>query len=151
MPCKNGRPERPDPNAPLEVTCEVSSLVGPAPLFIVSAQKLLAVLEETRHIGDSVHPNRLELEAQRALLRHAIRHRAKFHLRDDHWGRTGFALLKMFEAGDAEIEVGGKRFRFENLTKVDWREGTHPLASHGGFEYHAFSGEMIFKITTWVS
>lgn len=126
-------------------------MLSPRPVLITTAQQLLAALENTRHFGDSKHPNRLELEAQRALLRHSIRHRAEFRLNDDHWGCTGGVLLKLFENGDATMQVGDATYAFRDLTKAEWQEGTHPLASEGGFEYRTADRHIIFKTMTWVS
>jgi len=153
MPCKNGVPafRRPDPNAPLEALCKIDSMVEPPPILITTAQQLLAALEKTTPIGDSRHPNRLELETQRALLRHAIRHRAVFRLNDDHWGRTKYAALALFEAGEAEMEIGDSCYRFKDLTKIDWQEVDGPLCGEGGFEYRNSEGVVIFKAMTWVS
>lgn len=151
MPCKAGGPRLPDPNDPVGVSCTVRSDVNPHPTFFTSAQALLKALEETRHIGDSMHANKYELEAQRALLRHCVRYRTKFRLNDDHWGRTGYALLKLFEEGQATMKIGERAFVFTELTKEEWREGDDPLASHGGFLYRDSSGVLIFKRHTWVS
>ncbi len=151
MPCKTGGLRRPDPNEPLEVSCSVESGVSPEPVFFTTAQDLLRGLEGARHIGDSSHPNKFELEAQRALLRHAIRNRVEFRLHDDHWGRTGYVLLSLFEEGKATMQINGKTYRFSELTKEDWREGTDPLASHGGFLYRDSAGVVIYKKWTWIS
>ncbi|MBK1829523.1 hypothetical protein JIN77_02200 [Verrucomicrobiaceae bacterium R5-34] len=153
MPCKNGTPKstRPDPNAPIEMSCEISSMVEPNPVVHLIAQDLLPVLEDTRHIGDSMHPNKLEMEAQRALVRHSIRHHAPFRLNNDHWGRTGWAFLRLFEEGKGQIELGGVRYGFSELTKADWQEGDDPLAMQGGFTYASPEGAIVFKTMTWNS
>lgn len=136
---------------PLEVSCEVSSMVPPNPVIFTTAQALLAVLDETGHIGDSKHPNKYELEAQRALLRHAIRHRAVFRLKDDHWGRTGWALLDLFERGEGHMELDGITYKFESVKKTEWKEGDDALAMQGGFTYSTEDGRLLFKAMTWVS
>lgn len=151
MPCKNDWPRRPDPNEPVQVSCSLDSGVDTTVLFLATAQDLLRVLEETRHIGDSSHPNRLELEAQRAILAHAIRHHVEFRLHDDHWGKTSYAFVVLFEDGKASMESCGTPYQFSDLTKEDWRVGSDPLASHGGFLYRNALGNVIFKMFTWIS
>lgn len=151
MPCKTGSPKQPDPNEPLQVSCTLDSGVGGEVVLETTAQDLLKLLDETRHIGDSSHPNRLELEAQRSLLRHAIRNRVKIRLQDDHWGRTGIALVRLFEDGKATIQSCGNTLQFANLVKENWRFGTNPLGSHGGFLYRDPSGNIVFKTVTWIS
>jgi len=151
MPCKTGRPRPPDPNEPLEVSCSASSEVAPEPVFFVSAQDLLHELEQRRHIGDSGHANRFELEAQKALLRHAIRYRVQFRLHDDHWGATGWALLNLFEEGKATMHLDDRTFQFADVCKEEWRVGTNPLGSRGGFCYRDRTGTIVFKRWTWIS
>ena len=151
MPCKNGTPKRPDPNEPLKVSCSIDSGIDSSITVVTTAQKLLKVLDETRHIGDSKHPNKFELEAQRALLRHAIRNRAEFRLNDDHWGRTKWALLTIFDEGEAEFECGDARYKISDVKKEDWREGDEPMMSHGGILYRNSSGDVIYKTMSWVS
>jgi hypothetical protein len=129
----------------------VKSDFNPEPVFSASAQDLLEGLEATRSIGGATHPNKLELEAQRALVRHAIRNHVPFKLHDDHWGRTGYVLIGLFERGKATMEVDGRSYRFSDVTKEDWREGTHPLASQGGFLYRDSAGAVLFKRWTWIS
>ena len=151
MPCKTGGPQGPDLNAPVEVSCLVRSEVPPDPVFFAAAQDLLPELEKTPHIGDSMHANKFELEAQKALLRHVIRYRVNFRLNDDHWGRTGFVLLALFERGKATMQVGQRRFHFTELTKEDWIGSNEPLAGYGGFLYRDSTGNVIYKIGTWRS
>ena len=151
MPCKNGTPKRPDPKEPVSVSCEISTKYTGRSVIYTSAQTLLEALEETRHIGDSMHPNKFELEAQRALLRHCIRVRAEFRLHDDHWGRTGWALLSLFEQGRATLECEQGHFQFSDLTKTEWQNGDHPLGMEGGFSYIAGDGTIVFKTMTWIS
>jgi hypothetical protein len=151
MPCKSGGPRRPDPNATVEVSCSVHSDVSPTPLFFTSAQDLLEELEKARHIGGPTHANKFELEAQRALARHAIQYRVNLRFNDDHWGRTGYALLTLFEQGKATMQLDNRRFRFSEVSKENWIEGTAPLASYGGFLYRDSEGVVIFKTQTWIS
>ncbi len=151
MPCKKGAPKRPDSKEPVSVSCEVSSKYSGRTVIHTSAQVLLAELEETRHIGDSMHPNKFELEAQRALLRHFIRVHHDFRLHVDHWGRTGWALLKLFEQGRATLECEQARYQFSDLTKTEWQEGDHPLGMQGGFSYLDENGTIVFKTMTWIS
>jgi hypothetical protein len=150
MPCKLGRPPIPPPTA-VKASCFVSSSLGTDVLFITCAQDLLTILEGTRHIGDSSHPNKVELDAQRALLRHAIRHRVDFHLHDDHWGRTGFALVRMFEDGSATLRVDGKDYHWADVIKEEWSDVRGPLVGEGGFLYRDLAETMIYKTMTWVS
>lgn len=119
--------------------------------MIVAAVDLLAQLEHTEHMGGDSHVNKLELETQRALLRHAIRHQVSFRLHDDHWGRTRWALLQLFEEGKASMQVGEKQFHIAELTKGKWATGTHPMALRGGYEYKDFSDKVIFKVETWIT
>lgn len=151
MPCKNGTQKRPDPMEPVSVSCEISSKLTCRPVIHTSAQVLLELLEQTRHIGDSMHPNKFELEAQKALLKHCIRVRAEFRLHDDHWGRTGWALLSLFEQGRATLEYEQKRYQFSDVTKAEWQEGDDPLGMQGGFSYISEDGATIFKTMTWIS
>lgn len=151
MPCAQQGRYRPTPKAPLQLTCSVRSDVNPEPLFSALAQDILVGLEAAQPIGDASHPNTLELEAQRALVRHAIRHGVPFKLHDDHWRRTGYVLVELFDRGKATMEVEGKRFRVSDVTKEDWREGTHPMRSCGGFLYRDSSGIVLFKRWTWKS
>jgi hypothetical protein len=98
-----------------------------------------------------MHPNKFELEAQRALLRHAIRHRAEFRLQDDHWGRTMWALLKLFEQNEAQIVSGDRCYTIADVEKENWREGTDPMMSHGGILYRDQMGKVIYKTMSWIS
>ena len=152
MPCKNDWPPRPDPPLAFEVSCSVRGYRTSRVTFYASAQDLLEVLDQTRHFGDSSHPNKFELEAQRALLRHVVRHRVDgFALHDDHWGRTSSVLERLFEQNKAYMEADGKRFTFAELTKEEWSDVTAPLAGEGGFLYRDARGTVIFKQMTWVS
>jgi len=163
MPCKTGPKPDPvpwltnvpanlDPTLPLEVSCPVKSDTGPDVTFHASAQDLLEALTKIGHVGDSSHANKLEVEAQKGLLNHAIRYRCRgFQLHDDHWGRTGYALLNLFEAHKATIQVEGKRLTFAEVTREDWKEGTDSLAMHGGHLYRDASGAVIYKRGTWRS
>jgi hypothetical protein len=61
-----------------------------------------------------MHANKFEMEAQRALVRHVIRYRNRdFRLNNDHWNRTGWVLLALFEEGKATMqwETNGFDFR----------------------------------------
>ena len=153
MPCTKGPPELPDPNRPLEVTCGIRSLVEPRPLITTTAQHLLEALARTKPVGDASHPNHQELEAQRALLRHAIVNRPRnFRLHDDHWHRTGSALLDLFEKGRATMLLHDHRYLCSDIVKSEWQdEGTDSLNMHGGFTYSSKDGTLLFKICTWRS
>lgn len=151
MPCKNGTPKRAELKEPVKVLCLIDS-GGAADVTVqTTAQALLAELEKIRHIGDSMHPNKFEMDAQKALLRHAIRHRIEIRLHDDHWGRTMWALLKLFEEGQAQLLLGDSTYGFSDLIKEDWKEGTKPLMSHGGILYRNEMGEVLFKTMSWIS
>lgn len=151
MPCKNGTPKRSNQKGPVIVSCEISSKFTPRLAILAEAKALLEVLDQGRHIGDSSHPNKFEMEAQKALLRYFIRVQHDFRLHNDHWGRTGWALLSLFEQDKATIELGQHRYRFSEVTKVEWEEGDDPLGMEGGFSYITSEGETIFKTTTWIS
>ncbi len=151
MPCKNGNLKRLTAREPVIVSCEICSKYTPRLLIITEARSLLEVLDHTRHVGDSSHPNNFEMEAQRALLRHFIRVHHDFRLHDDHWGRTGWALLNLFEQGKATIEVEQKKYLFSDVTKAEWQEGDHPLGMEGGFSYVSSDGTTIFKTMSWIS
>jgi len=129
----------------------VRSMEGDSPVIHVNAEVLRDNLEQIRHFGDSMHANKFEMEAQRALVRHAIRYRVAFELHDDHWGRTGFALVALFEEGLATLETGGLRYKFLELSKESWVEGTDPMAQQGGFLYRDPDGKIILKMWTWIS
>jgi hypothetical protein len=151
MPCHQGGPRRPDPNDSVEISCPVHSDVAPAPIFFTSAQELLPRLESEHHIGDSRHANKFELQAQRALVRHALLYHVAFRLNDDHWGRTGYVLIKMFEEGKATMQINDKKFHFSDLAKEDWIGSSEPLASYGGFLYRDSTGTVVYKRRTWRS
>ena len=143
-PCKGPRPGK--------VSCSVGSLVDPASVFHIPALALLQGLEKTSHVGGSEHPNRYELEAQRALVRHVAEvPRTSIRLHDDNWQRTGFVVLDLFENGEGTLEVRGRKYAYAELRKEEWQEGAGPLANHGGFLYRTSTGDIIFKIKTWVS
>jgi len=58
--------------------------------FAIPGPQLLEQLQKTKPIGGDDHPNRLELEAQRALIQHAIDNRVNRRLSDDledRWGQ----------------------------------------------------------------
>ena len=148
MPCKNGV-RRPAAAELIAITCRIYSDSGEALEVILPANVLLEKLATTRHIGDSEHANRYELEAQRALVRHAIRYRVSWTLRDDHWHRTSYACLELFERGQASLLVADRSFSFHEVRKEEWREGTGSLASHGGFLYRDSAGAVLFKRSTW--
>jgi hypothetical protein len=176
MPCKTGSPRLPeaatnkqiknqntqkkfgpgswwwcDTTEQVEVSCSICLQVGPEPVLFTSAQDLLKQLEATRHFGDSTHPNRLELDAQKALLRHAIRHLVNFRLNDDHWARTSFALLDLFEQGKAIMQIETTKFTFSDICKEEWQDVVGPLCGCGGFLYRDPTGKVICKIQTWIS
>lgn len=151
MPCKTGRPRPPDPNKPLTVSCEIEASGGSRMVFFAIAQELLRRLEGVRHVGDDSHPNKIELEAQRALLRHAIRYHVKIRLNDDHWAQTSSLLTRLFEEGLATMQIGDRGYRFSEITKEEWREGTQPLAMNGGFLYRDVNGNEIYRRMTWIS
>ncbi len=150
MPCKTGWPRRPAPNE-VEVSCSVHSDVEPDPVLFAAAPDLLQELEKTRGIGDSTHANRFELEAQRALVRHALRYRINFRLNDDHWGCTGSVLLRLFEQGKATMQVDQRRFQFSELKKEDWSVVHGRRARCGGFLYRDSTGNVVYKLGTWIS
>ena len=133
------------------MSCIVDSEFSIKPEFRLLAQDLLSALETTPHVGDLSHPNRYELEAQRALLRHAIMHHVDWRLNDDHWGKTGFAILSLFEQGHATMNFNGSFYKFKYLVKKNWSDISGPRAGEGGFLYCTQNAEVIFKIMTWVS
>ena len=91
------------------------------------------------------------MEAQKALLTHAIKHKIDWHLRDDHWGRTGYAILSLFEAGTGLMRYDDQEHDFSSLTKQVWSDVHGPLCGTGGFHYRDPADKIIFKISTWVS
>lgn len=129
----------------VDISCSVRSDVRPDPVFFAKAQDVLQRLDAVRHTGDSMHPTKFELEAQKALLRHAIQYGVTFQLNDDHWGRTGYLLLTLFEVGKASMEIDGKRFHFAELIKEDWWVSDEQLGGHGGFLYRDSDGNVIYK------
>ena len=120
-------------------------------MFSALAGELLEGLEAARPVGGATHPNALELEAQRALVRHAIHHGTRFKLQDDHWGRTGYVFVTLFEQGQATMDINGRNFRFSDVAKENWMEGTQPFASRGGFLYRDAGGVVLFRRRTWIS
>jgi hypothetical protein len=151
MPCQKRRTEKANPKPPVNVRCRLSAETGPEVVFLSTAQDLLQQLERMGHVGGPTHPNRLEVEAQCALLRHAMQHRAVFLLNDDHWGRTGYAALALFERSEATVTIDGADYSFSELTKEEWEEGMGPLSGHGGFLYRNNDGVVVYKRSTWRS
>lgn len=150
-PCDKGTRKQAKPKQPPFVSCVVDSSLPENPQFRLNPEDLLSELESTRHIGNSSHPNKFELEAQKALLRHAIRHRLDWKINDDHWGRTGYAILRLFELGRATMLYGGAEYQFRDIVKEEWRNVSGPLCGEGGFLYRTKDGTEIFRIMTWVS
>jgi hypothetical protein len=154
MPCKNGTKKfkSTDSTELLEVSCYVKSDSGvdAKPIFFIAAEKLLEELLKIGYIGTSEHANRFEVEAQCALLRHAIHHKVKFQLHDDHWARTSCAVIKLFENGIGRMELNGKSYIFSDVVKEEWQEGDEPLGSRGGFLYKD-AEEVVLKRWTWIS
>lgn len=133
------------------ITCRLHSDSGEALELNLPAGVLLEKLNSIPHVGGAEHANRYELEAQRALIRHALQHRLPWTLRDDHWGRTGYACLELFEQNQGTLVVADRSFAFAELRKEDWREGTASRASRGGFLYRDAAGVVLFKRRTWIS
>lgn len=151
MPCQKGRGQRSRPGEPIPVSCVVDSLAYPDPTFHTTAQVLLDELENTAHSGDDEHPNRYEMEAQRALLRHAISQCAVIQLHEDHWDKTKWALVELFEKGEAEIEQEGRRYSFSDIEKEKWAVHGNAKTQRGGIQYKNKEGENIFVAMTWMS
>jgi hypothetical protein len=140
------------PNPAVEVSCRVFPESNLAPfepdaIFFVTAEILQQKLEGAHHVGDAQHPNKLELETQRALVRHAAQHGVGIRLNDDIWRRTSYALIDLFEEGSARMLVDGKRFGFSDVVREEWSDGSQ----RGGFLYKNVGGSVIFKRETWRS
>ncbi|MGJ8640576.1 MAG: hypothetical protein ACSHYA_14400 [Opitutaceae bacterium] len=151
MPCKNGTRKKIEERKHTDVFCKIDSGIS-APIVIrMKARNFQPVIEKVKHIGDSGHANKVEMEAQRALVAHAIRHGVNFELYNDHWGRTGYSLIDQFEKGNAWIEQEEQKIYFSELKKEKWSERDHPMAKHGGFLYKNAQGDVIFKKHTWLS
>jgi hypothetical protein len=149
MPCKNGVQKKE------KIVPIISVVVDGVDTTVIRLEALasdvLDLLEKTRHVGDSKHANFYEIEAQKALVRHSIRYAINFRLHDDHWGRTGWVMLALFEMCKAKItNIEEEGIEFLQVEKADWRQGTDPLGSCGGFQY-SYKSKLIFKINTWRS
>ena len=153
MPCAARRPALLDADEWLEAECALGPALftadehdQPWAIFVASAHNVLKELEQVRHIGDANHPTNFELEAQKALVRHAIRHHHGIRLNDDHWGYTGKLFLKLFEEGRAAMRGRSRTFRFGDLIKETWQEGFH-----GGFLYRDLEGVVVYKRFSWIA
>lgn len=153
MPCQKSLREASSAKSrpQIEITCVLKSFDESEVLVTATAQDLLKELESMGPVGGEEHANHFEMEAQRALLRHSLQYRVSFRLNDDHWHRTHFALLNLFDVGKATMLVSGVSLRVTELTKEEWRVGTEALASHGGSLYRTLNGEVVFKWGTWRS
>jgi len=151
LPCKNGAKPSPDQSTHLEVSCAVPSDVSPEPVFHTTARDLLEALRSTQPVGGSTYPTNQELFSQLALLEHAILYRVQVRLHDDRWGRTGCALLHLFEEEKATMTIGSRRLRFSEVSKETWTQESGPLRSHGGFLYRDSDGNVVHKCGTWRS
>jgi hypothetical protein len=119
--------------------------------FAMPAPEFLKQLEKTKHTGGADHPNRLELEAQRALIRHAIENKLNRRLNDDLWHETSGAAAQLFEMGVGLLLTPDQAFKFSDLKKKKWTEGTEPLMQRGGFLYKTSDGTEIYSRLTWMS
>ncbi len=111
--------------------------------FAIPAEPLLAALETTKGIGGPGHPNAVELEAQRALIRHALSVPVNRKLNDDHWGRTSEVAGRLFESGIGKILTADAEFRFTDIKRRLWRAGREPQMSRGGYVYLTADGREI--------
>ena len=143
--CKSGQRTNHDP----KISCKIkfsnsSNLSNRVDItFAVRAKHFLEIMRDAMGITKA---NTCELEAQRALIKHALSFRIDFEINDDHWGRTGQALLKEFEKGKAWIEEeDGKQIRFSDLQRHEWVD-TH--LNLGGFEYRKLDGSLYLKMDT---
>ena len=67
--------------------------------FAIPAPAFQKKLKKTKPTGGTKHPNHLELQAQRALVAHALHHKINFVINDDLWGRTTMAATDLLEQG----------------------------------------------------
>jgi hypothetical protein len=145
MPCSKGRRVDPIPRQ-VWVTVRLDEVA-----FRVRAEDFLSEIEAVGPTGGETHPNRVEIAAQTALVRHAIRHRIDWELHNDHWNRAGYACCKLFDRGQAVLIVGQQEFTTEHTSRHDWREGTDPMMSRGGFSYLDSEGHELYRRQTWMS
>ena len=151
MPCSKGTRRDPIPRQ-VWISVRVDDVV-----FRVRGQDLLPALEQIGPIGGEPqpgrpdHPNRYEMAALIALVRHALHHKIDWTLNCDHWNRAGYACYKLFEDRQAVLVTPSREYEFDHIQKTDWIEGTEPLAQRGGFAYLDENGAEIYRRWTWIS
>jgi hypothetical protein len=118
--------------------------------FAIPAAHFLAALEGAKGIGGPNHPNAVELEAQRALIRHAISILINRKLNDDLWQTTSEVAARVFEGGIGVVLSSDGEFRFADINRTRWEIGSGLMAS-GGFAYVTTDGREIYRRQTWMS
>ncbi|PHS02858.1 MAG: hypothetical protein COA78_20165 [Blastopirellula sp.] len=151
MPCNNGTRKEIEERKNATVKCEISSIDTDPITIEIIAREFQPIINKAGNVGGKHHANYHEMEAQKALVKHCVVYGVDIELYDDHWGRTGYALIEEFEKGNAWIRNGEHKIYFKELIKEEWKEGNHFLAMQGGILYKDSSGNIIFKKLTWLS
>lgn len=140
--------ELPEP----EVSCTIAGLEGTSLCLVSDALDFLPKIVEAMPVGSAEHPNGYELAAQRALVRHCIQHRQSLVLCNDHWNRTGWAFLELFEIGKAYAKTPEEaKILFCDLKREEWQtvgSQEFPASLMSGFQYFRSDGKVIFKMLT---
>jgi len=151
MPCETRRLRDAEPQLPVTISCEIGSCARVGAVFSASAQDVLRRFGESQ-LGDptdadSMHPHRLELEAQTALLGYAIQSRRELWLHDDHWGHTSGLLLNMFEQNEATMRVGNRSFMRSAVFREEWAD-----CYGSGWLYRDPDGNILYKhLLLWIN
>ena len=119
--------------------------------FALPADKFLAALEAASGMGGPTHPNKAELEAQRALIRHAISIPLNRKLHDDLWNTTSEVAARLFEAGTGTLLTPDVEYRFDEINRTCWEAGGDPFMRRGGYVYSTRDGQEILRRQTWLS
>ena len=130
-----------------EVFCALT-LSEPEVIGFTHPHYLLAKLQQAIP-SPAFPPSKFELEAQKALVEHALRHGVNFKLHNDHSNLTMGAFMELFEEDHAAVEINGQRHLFADLVKEEWSDESSSLRNEGGFLYRDASGRVIFKYSTW--
>ncbi|WP_037200969.1 hypothetical protein [Rhodopirellula baltica] len=119
--------------------------------FAMPAPAFQKTLKKTKPTGGTKHPNYLELEAQKALVAHALHHKINFVIHDDLWGRTTMAATKLLEQGVGQLLTPDYEYEYSQIRREEWVEGTEPLMQRGGFSYLNDAGVELYRRWTWMS
>ncbi|QIF01780.1 hypothetical protein [Roseimicrobium sp. ORNL1] len=145
MPCKKGKKPAP-PRKEVWFSVHVDDV-----LFRIEGTDLLPAMERVKPIAGNGHPNELEIAALLGLVRHYISIGRDCTLQNDHWNRTCYVCCDLFEKGKASLLVARTFYTFDQISKIDWKEGTDALAMYGGFAYLDKEGNELYRRCTWRS